>query len=803
MMRKLLISLILSILLLTHIRTYAQPDSMRYGGTVAIIGSGSEHASRSYRIRPLANVDSNGTFPLITPNSTFNKVFFNGSHVRLVLERSSPMITVRDRDVSFLLPFLVTLHSGLIEEISLLTENISIETLEIIEAKRRGTAEIELDNEPLNGFWVESVGGWLFRRNWSRQGELSYLLILDNGTYLTFQGISKVHSSQVTLESVMRPYEMVEIKLQESSAILKASGPPIKVIKSNSIGLEEGLLLYEELRLLLEVEELGGTSYRLLDPGSCSECESNGNKFYFDPNFKIDIQTEVPSDIVSGTSFQILIKPPDDSKVIILIFEDNLIVLEDIKAPIRIEMGVSVAEKEYNTTLLITVKTDKGIFGQEREMRILPTYGVSLMNSTRVYLLGGEGSLRIKVYNSGSITARISGIRMDLSSDNASITLSFPIYEQIPPKSSIIVSLPLSVPIGQYSGKISLSITDYLNRTYKLNLSEDIKIYSTMENPVSILAFVVPESPNMGDNVRLIVSLSSAIPLRRLLVNVSSADMSPTSDTSKLLANLSEWRSVRLEFSFKAKTVGPSSILISAYYLPEGYSTYRATFKEISVSVGGMSGRVLVEAKKTRITINESVEVTIKVESLKGEVTLEFPNEVSIIESQGVILGNRLKVIAPSQLRVMLRFNSSGSFTVPSLAVLNGTRLLQVDAAQIYVISESESEKEKEVKSKLADLSRRYKTLIETLRDPAPYQESLNMIRNLLNESETLINEGRYLNAERSLKKAEDIIISIEEGTHTRIGDLFNFLIYFMIGGGFALFLFILRRVKKGSRAWK
>ncbi|MEM2542051.1 MAG: hypothetical protein QXR35_01125, partial [Candidatus Korarchaeum sp.] len=148
-------------------------------------------------------------------------------------------------------------------------------------------------------------------------------------------------------------------------------------------------------------------------------------------------------------------------------------------------------------------------------------------------------------------------------------------------------------------------------------------------------------------------------------------------------------------------------------------------------------------------------------------------------------------------------FNSSGSFIVPSLALLNDTRLLQVDAAQIYVVSEAESEKERELKSKLADLNRRYKTLVETLRGSTSYQEPLNMIRDLFNESEVLINERRYSDAERLLKKAEDIIISMEEGTYTRIGDLFNFLIYFMIGGGFALLLFVVRRVRKGSRAWK
>ncbi|MEM0017865.1 MAG: hypothetical protein QXU23_01320 [Candidatus Korarchaeum sp.] len=803
MMRKLLSFFILSILLLTHVRTCAQPDSIRYGGTVAIMGSGHNYVSKSYRIKLLANVDSNGTFPLIAPNSTFNEVLFNGSHVRLVLEGNSSAIPVGDRYASFLLPFLVTLYNGSIEEVSLLTRDIIFEALEIIETKRGGIAEVKLNNEYLIGSWVGSVGGWLFRRSWDQQGELSYLLILDNGTYLTFRGVSKVNSSQITLKNIVKPYEMVEIKLKESSVILRAFGPSIKPVRSDSVKLERGLLLYEGSRSLLEIEELGGAPYEVLDPMSCSVCEFNGNKFYFDSSFRIDIQAEVPSEIISGTSFRISLKPPDGSRAITLIFEDTSIVLEDIRIPMRIEMRAPAAEKEYNATLLITVETGEGIFGQEKGIRILPAYRVSLVNSTRVYLLGGKGSLHIRLYNSGSIVARISGIRMDLFGDNTPIMLSFPVYDQVPPGSSVTVPLSLNVPVGQYTGKISLNITDSLNKTYTLVPSEDIKIYSTVEDPVNIFALVVPENPNLGDDVKLIISLSSAIPLRRLLVNVSSADMSPTSDTSKLLANLSDWETVRLEFSFKTKAVGSSSILISAYYLPEGYSTYRATFKEVSVSVGGVSGRVIAEAKKMRVAVNESVEVTMRIESSKGEVTLEFPKGVFIVESQGVISGNKLKVVSPSQSRVVLRFNSSGSFTVPSLALLNDTRLLQVDAAQIYVVSEAESEKERELKSKLADLNRRYKTLVETLRGSTSYQEPLNMIRDLFNESEVLINERRYSDAERLLKKAEDIIISMEEGTYTRIGDLFNFLIYFMIGGGFALLLFIVRRVKKGSRAWK
>lgn len=796
-MRK-LIPLLILLMLLTHLGVCAQRDQIRYGGTAAIAGMGPSYVSKSYRIRLLANLDSNGTFPLIAPNSTFNEVLFNGTHVKPTLERNSPLIAVGDRTTAFVLPFLITVRDKSIDEVGLATESINIGSLEIFEARRGGMAKVKLGNESLNGSWVEGMRGWLFRRSWERQGELSYLLIFDNGTYVAFQGISRVGSDRITLENVVTPYDRIEISVRDSLVTLKAYGPSIRATKSSSIRLERGLLVYEgNVRSLLEIMEMGETSYAVLSSESCSACELNGNKFYFDKDFRISIKSEVPGEVIGGTRFLVSLDPPDGSKVTSLIFETTLIILENVNIPVRTELEAPVVDQERNATLFITTETENGIFGQRKEIRILPAYGIALANSTKVYLLGGKGSLIVKVRNSGSNVAKINNVRIDLLSDNTSIRLFFPTSDQLPPRSSVSVILPLNVPIGRYLGKIYLNITDAANKTYTLVSPGHVEIYSLTESPINILPFVSPESPNLGDDVRLTLRLSSAVPIRRLLINVSSPNMDPTSDTSKLLANLSESETVRLEFSFKTKALGSSYILISVYYLPEGYQTYRATFKEVPISVGEVSGRVLVEAKKTRVAVNESVEVTIKVEGPRGEVTLEFPRGVFIVESQGTISGNKLKLIVPSQSRAVLRFSSSGNFSVPSLALLNGTRFLPIDTAHIYVIGGVESEKEREVVSKLAGLNRRYRTLVETLRGSASYQDHLERIEDLLNRSRALIDEGRYSDAEGILRNAEDLIVRIEERTYARIEDLFNFLMYFSIGGGFTLLLLILRRFKK------
>lgn len=803
MVKKLWFLLFLSMIILTNLRIWAQQEVLRYGGVVAVVGEGPELVSRAYRVRPLAILHSNGTSPLIAQNDTFNKVSFNGTHVRLLLERNSSIITVGDLNLSLLPPLLVSSSGGTIEEVSLL-EGACMGDLEITEAKKEGIARIHLNNESLQGYWSASIGGWIFRRDWNLEGELSYIALFDNGTCLAFRGISKPHEDLAVLGNVTGSYDRIEISAENGSVIVRAYGPPIKPARSSSIELRSGLLLYEgEVKALLEIEELSGVPYRIIEPSSCSTCEFSGIKYYFDPDLRLDVEAEVPSVVLGGTTFQVMLAPPDRSREVTLIFGTTSVMLEGMNVPVRIEVNAPTVEVERTIKLLISVRTEHELFGWERGVKILPAYGVSLVNTTRVYLLGGRGTLHVRVSNSGDLPARVSSLIVQLSDGGSPIRLSFPMYEQIPPRSSIVLPVPLSIPMGEYAGKLSLNITDYSNKNYTINLPDSIMMYSVPEAPINIMTFISPEDPNLGDEVRLSISFSSMVPLKGVLINVSSSGMDPISDTSKLLADISEWETVKLDFSFRAKTVGPSSIMISLHYLPEGYGSYRTVFRELPIFIGEVSGRVYAETRRARVMVNESVEVSIRVETPKGEVTLEFPREASVVESQGMLVGNRLKVTAPSQFKVVLRFNASGNFTIPSLALFNDSRILRVDAVHIYVVSEATREKEREIRSKLADLSRRYRTLLETLRGSPQYEEALSMVEEFLKEGEALINEGRISAAEESLKRAEDIILGLEERTYTQMGAILNFLIYFIIGAGLSLLLLILRRAKRGSRIWK
>ncbi len=803
MMRKLL-PLLLILLLYSQARISA--DGIRYGGdAIVLMGSGPESISKLCSVRLLSFISPNETSPLIVQNSTFNRVAFNGTHLSFVLERNSTVIASKDYGVSFLPPFLIRVENGKIVEVNYLSDKASFGNFELIEAKKGQSARISIDGEIIEGSWIPEFEGWLLRREWSAHMEPSYLLLFNNGTYVAFGGITKSYTNFVTLENINPQYSRAELSLLNNSAFLRAFGPSIKVRKVDAVGLEEGLFVYGRDNMsLIEVKCSGPANFKIIDPKYCNICEFNGNEFYFDSNFSIALNIDSPSEVMSGSSFQILVTPPQGSREISIVFGDSSIVLRNISIPMRVEIRAPTTEREVMNDLFITVTTNDGIFGLRRGIKILSTYTAHLLNSTEVYLLGGRGSISIKVYNFGDLYSQISSVRMDLlGSKSEKIPLNFPIYYQIPPKSSVTISLPLDIPTGEYLGSIQLNLSDSVNRSYSLSL-QSIRIISTSETPLSILTLISPEIPNVGDDVRLSLSLSSAIPLEKLLVNVSSAGMDPISDTSKFLLNISKEEVVRLEFSFRAKSVGPSQILISAYYLPKGYSTYRTAVKEVKIPIGNVEGIVYAEVNETNVRVGESVELKVRVEGVSGEVTIDFPRGTSIIESQGAVRGNKVSVLAPADVRIVLSFNTTGNFTLPSFAIFNGTRALPINAVHVNVVGGSMNEKERSLRAKLAELNRRYKTLTEASSSlESSDRELLDKVSSLLRESENLINKGIYSDAEKSLREAENILSSLEERAYGYMSSLINFLMYFIIGAGFSSLLLIYRRLRKRRAVWK
>lgn len=803
MMRRLLPALLI-LLLCSQLPISA--DGVRYGGdAVVLIGSGPESVNKLCSVRLLSFISPNGTSQLLVRNSSFNGVTYNGTHLSFVLEENSTVIRVKDYGVSLLPPFLIRVESGEIVEVNYLSDKTSFGKFELIEAKKGRDARISINNEIIEGSWIPEFEGWLFHREWSAYMEPSYLILFNNGTYIAFGGMAKLHTNFVVLENISTKYSRVELSLSNDFILLRAFSLPIRLRKVDAIGLEEGLFAYgRDNTSLVEVECSGPVNFTIIDPKHCNICEFNGNKFYFDSNFTLQLAIDSPNEVMSGSSFKILVSPPHGASVISIVFGDSSIVLNNISIPMKIEMRAPITEREVMKELLVTVMTNDGIFGLRKEVRVLSTYMAQLLNSTEVYLLGGRGSILIKVYNFGDSLSQISNVKMDiLGIKSEEISLNFPVYYQIPPKSSATISLPLDIPIGEYLGTIQLNLSDSMNRSYSLSL-QSIKIVSISENPLSILAFVSPEIPNIGDYVKLSLSLSSAIPLEKLIVNVSSAGMDPISDTSKSLLNISERETVRLEFSFKAKSVGPSQVLISAYYLPKGYSTYKTAIKEVKVPIGNVEGIVYAEVNETNVKVGESIELKLRIESASGEVTIDFPRGTFIIESQGIVRGNEVIVTAPARVRIVLSFNSTGNFTLPSFAVFNRTRTLLVNAVHVNVIGGPVDEEERSLRARLAELNRRYKTLTEASSSMGPSdRELLDKVSILLRDSEDLINKKMYSDAEKSLREAESILSSLEERAYGYMSGLINFLMYFIIGAGFSSLLLIYRRLRKRRAIWK
>jgi hypothetical protein len=803
MMRKLLPLLLI---LLLYSQAPVSADGIRYGGdAIVLIGSGPESISKLCSVRLLSLISPNGTSPLIVQNSTFNRVAFNGTHLSFVLEKNSTVTLIKDYGVALLLPFLIRVESGKIVEVNYLSDNSSFGNFELIEAKKGQSARISINGEIIEGPWIPGLEGWLFRREWSSYMEPSYLLLFNNGTYIAFGGIARSYTNFVTLGNVSLRYSRAELSLSNDSVFLRAFGPSIKARKVDAVGPEEGFFIYGRDNMsLVEVKCSGPSSFTVIDPKYCNTCEFNGNEFYFDSNFNVQLNVDSPSDVMSGSSFRILVAPPPGSREISIVFGNSSIVLRNISIPMRIEMRAPTIEREVLNDLFVTVKTNDGIFGLKREIKILSTYTAQLLNSTEVYLLGGRGSISIKVYNFGDLSSQISSVRMDLlGSKSGNISLNFQVYYQIPPKSSTIINLPLDIPVGEYLGNILMNISDSMNRIYSLSL-ENIKIISTPETPLSMLTFISPEIPNVGDYVKLSLSLSSAIPLEKLLVNVSSTGMDPISDTSKFLLNISEGEIIRLEFSFRAKSVGPSQILISAYYLPKGYSTYRTAVKEVKIPIGNVEGIVYAEANETNVKVGESIELRVRVEGVSGEVTIDFPKGTFIVESQGAARGNKVSLLAPADVKIVLSFNTTGNFTLPSFAIFNGTRALPINAVHVNVVGGAINEEERSLRAKLAELNRRYKTLTEASGSlESSDRELLDKVSDLLRESENLIDKGMYSDAERSLREAESILSSLEERAYGYMSGLINFLMYFIIGAGFSSLLLIYRRLGKRRKIWK
>ncbi len=785
-------------------QTHERGSSVVYDGVALVRGRQIPNSvqvigTTEYSISALAKIGKEGSFPLKDANSTYNLVSVNDTYVTFALKKevrvqairaqvqSGPISPTARGDYILVGPFLVRISSSKIEEISVVSERRP--AVELIEAKVKGRAIAMIGGKRLVGSWVPSLDGWIFELNWTQQGDLSHVLICRNNTLLSFYGLMRPFTGEVELDSPVSPYTNARISLGDDMVSLLAQGPTLNLSLVHELPIREFLGIYEVAgaRFLIKISKEGKSSYGILSPEGCDTCVIDGITYVSDPSFKLDMGLDIPKEGIGGTSIPISVHPGEASNLTLLLPGGISVVMGNEGFDYSLRVRLPLPKTDTVSPIYLTGESEDGIFGIERDIRILKAYDVRLLNETRVFLVGGRGDLHILALNAGPSPLSLLEAELNLTTKGGNVlSLRFPLSIELQSNRSQRILLPLNLPVGDYKGILNVLVRDYSGEIHTISLGV-ITIVSTGEDPLNVLIAISPDLPGIGDKVRIKVTFTTMVPISKMLVSInSSEELEPISDTSKLLRDIPEGSTKELSFSFRAKKVGPADVQVAIYYSIEGEFEERVYTKEVKIPVGGVSGRAEVSADRTEISVGEAVRFRIRIEDISGNVTVEFPRKMSILEARGIIRGNSVTFNAPGEVEVVGAFSEGGTFVVPTYISVNGSLLVPSNTITIRVKGESSLQSvEMSLRSKLADLNRRFRTLKEASGSLSPEtKKRMSEVEAMLKEAGRLINSAEYEKAREVLHRAETEISSLEEYTYSSLDELMNSLIYFLIGAG-------------------
>lgn len=807
--RSLVLMAMIAILSISLLNAIAQSESVvRYNGVALVRGEGSSPLqlleANEYRVSILAKVSEEGLFPLMRSNSTYNYVLINGMNATFTLNMNSTILRPTQEanpkeGIALLGPYLLRISGDVISSISTLSHRAT--EVKLVEAKVGEQASANISGQSLTGQWVEGLDGWIFSLNWSREGDLSDVIICRNNTLFTFVGLIKPFAKEVRLESPLIQYKYSDFRLEEGIVHLMAYGPTMSLTLTRTIPIGKfmGILITSDARYIVRVSELGHTTYTVLSPQKCDTCTIGNITYLLDPESRLDIGINAPDEATGGTSVNILIDPGSSSNLTIYLPGGRSILLENrgFKYDLKVDLPLTTHDALEN--IYVTGYLNSSIFGIKRGIRILRSYDIRLLNKTKIYLIGGRGDLHIAALNMGRNPLSLIEARLNLTtSREGSISLKFPLSMELKANESQRIFLPLSLRTGDYKGSLYVLVKDN-SGIHEVTLGE-VSIVSTSEDPLNVFVAISPDFPKVGDEINLKISFSSMVPLSKVLVIVNtSGELRPESDTSKLLKNIPEGSSKELSFSFRALKVGPASLKANVYYSILGEGSERVITKDLRLPIGGVTGRAYVSVEKSDVVVSEKLPIRIKVDDVAGKVLVEFPKEMSILEAEGRIKENAVEFNAPGEIEVIGSFTDDGNYTIPTYVSVNGSLLVPSNKVVVRVSKRGVESKEASLRSKLADLRRRFKTLKETLKEPQ-MREKLDKIGGMLKEAENLINRSDYGEADDLLDKAEALISSLEEYTYSSLDDLMKGLTYFLIGVGITSAILLVLRLGRSFK---
>ncbi len=802
----------------------AQPTGYtRYNGDILVPNGNSSIPLKNikadvYELYILAKISGNGLFDLIDHNSTFNAVLINGTNVTFVLREASPIYKPANQEgnasksnsnltgYGLVGPFLVKVTHERILEVSIIS-NI-LPSIELLEAKVGEGAQALIEGKKVPGLWYNGLEGWVFHLNWTEPGNLSAVIIHKNGTVIPFHSILRASDSDISFNmSKNRPYRWVHLSISDDMIKLDAwSSPLVDVDQTNElpIGNFFGFYKYNSSIFLVREIKLGRMSYSIISPEKCEACTIGETAYTLDTNFKMNAKLNLPVEGIGGSTIPLTVDLPENiTNATLYIPGGKIIVLKELGVPYHIVAPLPLVNVDKRDEVYLTISSGDGIYGLKRSLKILRAYEAKLLNGTRVFLIGGRGNLHVLIANFAKEPISLVSVQMNLTTKKGEvISLRFPLSINLQGNSSQRILLPLNLPTGDYEAILSLNLEDQTGHRSMLYLGR-ASIISTGKDPLNALLRISPDTPNIGDNIQLKITITNMVPLSEILVSTNvSSNLEPISETSKLLKDIPEGDTRTMIFLFKAKNVGPAKIATLFYYKIKGEDFKRFYSKEIKISIGGVPGRAFVEISKSEVKPGEKITIDIRVEDISGNLTVELPKELTIIEANGRIKENRVESEAPGIIRIIGAFKESGEYTIPTYVLVNRSLLVPSNTVTIKVLGESNiGYLEKSLRSKLADLMRRYKTLKEASGGLSPDEKKrLDSIGKTLKDIENLINKGYYNKANDMLSDVEDEISSMEEHAFSSLDQIMSSFIYFLIGAGIASAFLLVIRLRRGGK---
>ncbi len=823
--RTLVIITVLLVLFASMPRILAQPiGCAKYYGDILVPNTNSSIHLKSveadvYELHILAKINGNGLFDLIDHNSTFNAVLINGNNVTFVLRKSSPIYKPASQGNTTILrsasnlteyglvgPFLVKVFQEKILEVSITSSTLP--SIELLEAKVGEEAQALVEGKKMLGLWYDGFEGWIFHLNWTGHGNLSTVIIYKNGTAVPFYRILRASSSDISSNiSKNKTYRWIHISISNGMIELDARSRHLLAAKQvNELPIKEFFCFYKynSSTFLTQETRLKHLSYFVVSPEKCETCTIGKTIYTLDTNFKMNIRLNLPSEGIGGSTIPITVSLPKNiTNAILYVPGGKAVVLRGLEVPYRLMLPLPLISVDKKEEAYLTVRSENGIYGLKRPLEILRSYEAKLLNRTQVFLIGGKGNLHISVANFARESISLIDAQMNLTTRKGEIiSLRFPLSINLQGNSSQRIILPLNLPIGDYEAVLSLNLRNQTGHISTLYLGK-VSIISTGRDPMNTLLTVSPGTPNAGDNVQLKVMITNIVPLSEILVSTNvSSNLEPISETSKLLKDVPEGSTKKMVFLFKAKSIGPAKISVLFYYKIRGENFQRLYSKEVKVPIGGVSGRAFVDISKSEIRPGEKVTIDVRVEDISGNLTVEFPKEMAIIEANGRIKRNSVESDAPGRVRIIGTFKEGGEYAIPTYIIVNRSLLVPSNTVTIKVLGENNMRYlEKSLRSKLADLLRRYKTLKETSGGLSPDEKKrLDSIGRTLEEIEILINKGYYAKASEMLSNVEDEISSMEEHAFSSLDQIMSSFIYFLIGAGIASAFLLVIRLRRGRK---